>query len=191
MAETEFDINSLKSTSNTKLEKTLESLDKDLDSLRTGRATPAMLDNIKVDNYGQNVPIANIGTVSIPDPRTILITVWDKALVMQVESAIHTSNLGVNPVVDGVKIKLPIPPLTEERRKEMTKKASEFAEKAKIAIRQIRKNYLEDLKTAQKNKLMSEDELKRETEGFDKSVKTFNDKIDAGVAKKSKEIMTI
>ncbi|MCL2566784.1 MAG: ribosome recycling factor [Alphaproteobacteria bacterium] len=190
MAE-EFNINSLKSTSNTKLEKTLESLDKDLQTLRTGRATPAILDSVRVDNYGQNVPIANVGTISVPDPRTILITVWDKALVMQVESAIQSADLGINPVVEGVKIKLPIPALTEERRKEMTKKASEYAEKAKIAVRQIRKNYLEDLKTAQKDKLLSEDDLKRETEIFEKIIKTFNDKVDAGVARKSKEIMTI
>ncbi|MDR0484005.1 MAG: ribosome recycling factor [Alphaproteobacteria bacterium] len=190
MAE-EFNIDSLKSASNLKLEKTLDSLDKDLHTLRTGRATPAMLDGVKVENYGQFVPIANVGTISSPDPRTILITVWDKALVFQVESAIHSSDLGINPVVEGVKIKLPIPPLTEERRKEMTKKASEYAEKAKIAVRQIRKNYLEDLKTAQKNKFLSEDDLKRESENFEKTIKSFNDKIDTNAAKKSKEIMTI
>lgn len=190
MAE-EFDINGLKSTTNIKLEKSLDVLDKDLQGLRTGRATPAMLDNVKVENYGQMVPISQLGTISVPDPRTLSINLWDKTTILKVEAALQTSDLGINPVVSGDIIRLPIPPLTEERRKEMTKKASEYAEKTKIAIRQIRKNFLEDLKTAQKDKAMSEDDFKRESEGFEKVIKTFSDKIDAIVDKKSKEIMTV
>ncbi len=190
MAE-EFNIDLLKSTTNSKLDKTLEVLDKDLQGLRTGRATPAMLDNVKVENFGQMVPISQLGTISVPDPRTLVINLWDKSMILAVESALQTSDLGINPVVSGDIIRLPIPPITEERRKEMVKRSSEYSEKSKIAIRQIRKNYLEDLKSAQKNKLLSEDEFKRESDSFEKVVKTFSDKIDSIIDKKSKEIMTI
>jgi ribosome recycling factor len=185
----EFDINSLKSNTNTKIDKTLEVLDRDLQGLRTGKATPAMLDNVRVDNFGQMVPIHQIGSIATSDATTLTINLWDKNTIKAVEAAIQTSGLGINPVVSGTTIRLPIPPLTEERRKDFAKKTSEMAEKAKIAIRQIRQGYLETLKTAQKNKMMSEDELKRETDSFEKEVKSFSDKIDAIAKKKAEDIM--
>lgn len=187
----EFDISSLKSNTNTKLDKSLEVLDKDLQGLRTGKATPAMLDNVKVENFGQMVPINQLGSISSSDATTLTISLWDKNNIKAVEAAIQTSGLGINPVVSGTIIRLPIPPLTEEKRKEMGKKAKEFAEKAKIAIRQIRQGYLDELKKAQKNKLMSEDELKRESEAFEKIVKNFSDKIDSMAEQKAKDLMKI
>lgn len=187
----DFDINSLKSTTNTKLDKTLEVLDRDLQGLRTGKATPAMLDNIRVDNFGQMVPLNQVGSISATDATTLTINLWDKNIIKAVEAAIQTSGLGINPVVAGNIIRLPIPPLTEEKRKEMAKKAKEFAEKAKIAMRQIRQGYLDNLKSAQKNKLLSEDELKRETEAFEKIIKAFSDKIDSIVDQKAKDLMKI
>lgn len=185
----ELDINSLKSITNTKLDKTLEVLDKDLQGLRTGKATPAMLDNVRVDVYGTMTPLNQVGSITTPDATTLAINVFDKNCLKEVEKAIQGACF--NPVVTGTLIRIPIPPLTEETRKGMGKKAKEFAEKAKIATRQIRQGYLDELKKAQKNKLLSEDELKRETEAFEKIIKGFSDKIDSIVDQKAKDLMKI
>ncbi len=186
----DFNIDVAKKEIIVKFEKTLDSLDKDLQTLRTGRASTTMLDGIRVDYFGQLSPLSQVATITT-EPRTIIVTLWDRGMIIPVEAAIRAANIGINPVVEGVKIRLPIPPLTEERRKELVKKIAEFSEKAKISLRQIRKHYLDDLKLAQKNKYISEDDLKTESEHFEKDVKNFIDKVDIYSDKKSKEIMTI
>jgi ribosome recycling factor len=150
-----------------------------------------MLASIKVDSYGSLVPISQIGTVSVPDSRTIVINIWDKGLIIPLEAAIRNSDLGLNPVVEGTKMRLPVPALTEERRKEVTKKASEFAEKSKIAIRQVRKLFLDALKEMEKNKEISEDDHKYEADQFEKIVKDCIKSVEEVLKKKSQEIMTI
>ena len=126
-----------------KMSLTLAYFEKELSSLRTSRANPSMLDNLTVESYGSNVPVSQLGNISVPDPTTITIQVWDSNMVKSIESAITDSNLGINPQIDGQLIRLPIPKLSEERRKELSKIASEYAENSKVAIRNIRRETIE------------------------------------------------
>lgn len=174
-----------------KFAKVLEALNKDFASLRLGRANPQLLDNVYIEAYGDKVKLQDVATISVPDARTLLISVWDKSLVNKVEASIFESNLGVTPLVDGVKIKLHLAPLTEERRKEVSNHAGEFAEKAKIAIRQLRKHFLDKLKSLKKDKLLSEDEYKAEEANVEKEVKKFIVDIDRLLDQKCIEIMKI
>ena len=135
--------------------------EKELNSLRTSRANPSMLDNIFVDAYGSKTPLNQLGNISVQDASTITIQVWDSSLIKSIENAITESNLGINPQTDGQLIRLPIPKLSEERRKEIIKIASEFAENSKVTIRNIRRDFIEILKMKKKNSNLSEDELKR------------------------------
>ena len=151
-----FDINEITQ----KMSKTLVSFKKDLGTLRTGRANPSMLDLIRVDVYGQKMPINQLATVTIPEPRTIAIQVWDKNNVKLVDSEIKKSNLGVNPQVDGQILRIRIPQLTEERRKELTKVLKNLGEKGKVSIRNIRRESNDNIKKLLKEKTISEDESK-------------------------------
>ena len=144
-----------------KMNNALVHFEKELNTLRTSRASPNMLDNINVDAYGSKTPLNQLGNVSIPDPNTITIQIWDSSLVKQIENAITDSNLGINPQIDGQLIRLPIPKLSEERRKELTKVASEYAENSKISIRNIRRDSIEFNKKEKKELNLSEDELKK------------------------------
>ena len=135
--------------------------EKELSTLRTSRANPAMLDNVFVDAYGTKTPLNQLGNISIQDASTITIQIWDTSLIKVVESAITESNLGINPQTDGQIIRLPIPKLSEERRKEIIKIASEFAENSKVAVRNIRRDFIESSKNEKKDSNLSEDELKR------------------------------
>ena len=144
-----------------KMDNALVHFEKELNTLRTSRASPNMLDNINVDAYGSKTPLNQLGNVSIPDPNTITIQIWDSSLVKQIENAITDSNLGINPQIDGQLIRLPIPKLSEERRKELTKVASEYAENSKISIRNIRRDSIEFNKKEKKELNLSEDELKK------------------------------
>ena len=146
---------------NNKMNSAIAHLDKELNSLRTSRANPSMLDNLFVEAYGSKTPVNQLGNVSIPDSSTITIQVWDNTLVKNIESAILDSNLGLNPQVDGQLIRLPIPKLSEERRKELTKIASEYAENSKVSIRNIRRDFIELKKKEKKDSNLSEDELKK------------------------------
>ena len=136
--------------------------EKELNSLRTSRANPAMVDNIFVDAYGSKTPLNQLGSVSAQDASTIMIQIWDTSLIKAIENAITESNLGINPQVDGQIIRLPIPKLSEERRKEIIKIASEFAENSKVTVRNIRRDFIEYSKNEKKNSNISEDELKKE-----------------------------
>ena len=176
---------------NQKMQKTLEVFNKELGALRTGRANANMLDLIKVDVYGQKMPINQLGTITTPEPRTINIQVWDLNNVNLIDSSIKKSELGLNPQIDGQLIRLPIPDLSEERRSEMKKMIKSMGEKCKISIRNIRREGNDDLKNSLKKKEISEDEEKK----FEKEIQEITDNhikiIDQKVVDKEKEIMTI
>ena len=176
---------------NQKMDKTIEVFDKELGSLRTGRANANMLDLVKVDVYGQKMPINQLGTITTPEPRMINIQVWDLNNVNLIDSAIKKSELGLNPQIDGQLIRLPIPDLSEERRNEMKKMIKAMGEKCKISIRNIRREANDELKNLLKKKEISEDDEKK----FEKDVQNYTDKhiklIDEKVISKEKEIMTI
>ena len=180
-----------KSTYNQKMQKTLEVFNKELGSLRTGRANANMLDLIRVDVYGQKMPINQLGTITTPEPRMINIQVWDLNNVSLVDSAIQKSELGLNPQIDGQLIRLPIPDLSEERRNEMKKMIKSMGEKCKISIRNIRREANDESKNLLKNKDISEDDEKK----YEKEIQKLTDDhiklIDDKVIAKEKEIMTI
>ena len=174
-----------------KMDKAIEVFSKELSSLRTGRANAAMLDLIRVDVYGQQMPINQIGSITTPEPRIINIQVWDQNNVSLIDAAIQKSELGLNPQVDGQLIRLPIPELNEERRTELKKLIKSMGEKCKISIRNIRRDANEELKKLLKSKDIGEDEEK----SFEKNVQQITDKhisiVDEKVSTKEKEIMTI
>ena len=176
---------------NQKMTKTFDVFLKELSSLRTGRANASMLDLIKVDVYGQKMPINQLATITTPEPRVINIQVWDSNNVNLIDSAIKKSDLGLNPQIDGQLIRLPIPDLSEERRIEIKKVIKSMGEKCKVSIRNIRREGNEDLKKKLKSKEISEDDEKK----FEKIIQTFTDnfvkKIEEKVTSKEKEIMTI
>jgi len=176
---------------NQKMDKTFEVFTKELSSLRTGRANSKMLDLVKVDVYGQKMPINQLGTITTPEPRMINIQVWDLNNVNLIDSAIKKSELGLNPQIDGQLIRLPIPDLSEERRNEIKKMIKTMGEKCKVSIRNIRREANDDLKNLLKKKEISEDDEKK----FEKQIQNFTDdhikKIDEKVISKEKEIMTI
>ena len=173
------------------MDKAIEVFSKELSSLRTGRANASMLDLIKVDVYGQKMPINQIGSITTPEPRMINIQIWDGGNVPLVESAIRKSELGLNPQIDGQLIRLPIPELNEERRSELKKMIKSMGEKCKIAIRNIRRDGNEDLKKLLKSKEISEDDEK----SFQKKIQDITDNhiktVENKVSSKEKEIMTI
>ena len=176
---------------NLKMDKTIEVFNKELGSLRTGRANASMLDLIKVDVYGQKMPINQLGTITTPEPRMINIQVWDLNNVNLLDSAIKKSELGLNPQIDGQLIRLPIPDLSEERRNEMKKIIKSMGEKCKVSIRNIRREANDNLKNLLKKKEISEDDEKKN----EKEIQVLTDKhinlIDERVSSKEKEIMTI
>ena len=182
-----FNINNF----NQKMAKTLDVFTKELSALRTGRANATMLDLVKVDVYGQKMPINQLGSITTPDPRMINIQVWDLNNVSLIDSAIKKSELGLNPQIDGQLIRLPIPNLSEERRNEMKKMIKSMGEKSKISIRNIRREANDDLKNLQKKREISEDDEKK----YEKEIQTLTDKhislVDNKVTQKEKEIMTI
>ena len=182
-----FDDNSYKS----KMSKTIEVFSKELNSLRTGRANSSMLDLIKIDVYGQKMPINQLGTITTPEPRSINIQVWDINNVNQIDSAIKKSELGLNPQIDGQLTRLPVPDLSEERRLELKKIVKSMGEKCKVSIRNIRREGNDNLKKLLKSKDISEDDEKK----FEKIVQGYTDNniklIDDKVLLKEKEIMTI
>ena len=174
-----------------KMDKTIEVFTKELSSLRTGGANAAMLDLVKVDVYGQQMPINQVGSITTPEPRMINIQIWDQNNVALVDAAIRKSELGLNPQIDGQLIRLPIPELNEERRTELTKMIKSTGEKCKVSIRNIRREANEELKKLLKSKEIGEDEEK----SFEKNVQTITDNhisiVDEKITSKEKEIMTI
>ena len=151
-----------------RMDKAVAALKEEFASLRTGRASANLLDQIHVDAYGSSVPINQVGGVNVPEARMITVNVWDRGLVVSVEKAIRNSNLGLNPVVDGQTLRIPIPPLTEERRKEIAKIAGKYAEQQRIAVRNIRRDAIEHLRAFKKDGSLAEDEEKRTEDAVQK-----------------------
>ncbi|UOR15254.1 ribosome recycling factor [Qipengyuania aquimaris] len=168
----------------------VESLRGDLSGLRTGRANTSLLDPVVVEVYGSMMPLNQVATVSAPEPRMLSVQVWDKANVTAVEKGIAKANLGLNPMIDGQNVRLPMPDLTEERRKDLAKVASEYGEKAKIAIRNVRRDGMEALKEDEKKKEISEDEQKRMEGEVQKMTDAHVAEADEAVSKKQQEILS-
>ncbi len=175
----------------TRMEKAVESVRHELTKIRTGRATTALLDDVKVEAYGSETPINQVGNLSVSDAHTIAIQVWDKGLMGAVEKAIRNANLGLNPMNDGQMIRVPMPPLTEERRVEISKLVKKFGEEGKISVRNVRRDAMEHLKKAEKADHFSEDDRKRGEDEVQKKTDHQIKEIDNLVAVKEKEVMAV
>ena len=174
-----------------KMENTLSFFEKELSSVRTSRASVTMLDNIQVNSYGTKTPINQLGNISIPDSNLITIQVWDVNLIKPIESAILESNLGINPQTDGQLIRLPIPKLSEERRNELAKVVAQYAENSKVAIRNIRREIMDSIKKNEKDKNISQDEMKKKSSDVQKMTDEYVSKIDLIASKKQTEILKV
>jgi ribosome recycling factor len=174
-----------------KMKKAVEFTRQELAKLRTGKATLALLDDIRIDYYGQKLPVAQVATLNTPDAHLITIQPWDKSILAEIEKAIQAANIGLNPANDGTMIRLPVPPLTEERRKEIVKIAKKFIEDGKISVRNIRRDSNEHLKKAEKDEHVSEDERKRGEAEVQKLTDKYVKALDDLFAAKEKEIMEV
>lgn len=174
-----------------RMEGALEALHREFSGLRTGRASPNLLDPIQVDAYGGTMPINQVAGVSVPEPRMITVTVWDQSLVKATEKAIRESELGLNPMIEGNMLRIPIPELNEERRNDLTKVASKYAEQAKVAVRNVRRDGMDGIKKAEKDGDMGQDEMHRRQDEIQKLTDDFVGKIDAALATKEEEIMQV
>ncbi|MGA0607109.1 ribosome recycling factor [Phenylobacterium sp. VNQ135] len=174
-----------------RMEKAVAALKEEFGSLRTGRASASLLDQIHVEAYGSSMPLNQVAAVSVPEPRMISVNVWDRGMVVSVEKAIRQSDLGLNPVVDGQNLRIPIPPLTEERRKDLAKIAGKYAEQQRVAVRNIRRDANEDLRKAQKDNVISQDEEKRMETDVQKMTDEAIKRIDEALKTKEQEIMQV
>ena len=174
-----------------RMARSIEAFKKDLGKIRTGRASFSLLDGIKVDYYGTPTPLSQVGTLSVPESRMITVTPWDAKMVGPIEKAIQASGLGLNPSNDGKMVRIPIPPLTEERRKDLVKVVKKMAEDARISVRNIRRESLEKVKEREKKKEISEDEMKRWQDRVQKETDSYVKKIDEILKAKEQEIMEV
>lgn len=174
-----------------KFQKSLDSYKTDLSAFRTGKASPAILDGVTINYYGQKTPLNQAASISSPDARMLIVQPWDKTQLKEIETAIRSANLGLNPINDGHFIKVPIPSLTEERRKEIVKQISQLTEKFRVSQRHIRREAIDEIKKAQKEKAITEDDEKKYTELVEKELKNFLKSLDELAAKKEKEVMEI
>ncbi len=174
-----------------RMDKAVAALKEEFGSLRTGRASSSLLDQIMVDAYGSMVPLNQVASVSAPESRSLSVSVWDKGVTVSVEKAIRNSGLGFNPVVEGQNLRIPIPPLTEDRRKDLVKVAGKYAEQQKIAVRNIRRDANDDLKKAEKDKVISEDELKKLETEVQKLTDDAIKRVDEALKAKEVEIMQV
>lgn len=185
------DFNEIKNDTKNRMEKTLEALKNDFGGLRAGRAHASLIDGIMVDAYGSITPLNQIGTVSVPDARTLSLSIWDRGLAKAAEKAIRESDLGLNPVSDGQLIRIPIPPLSEERRKELSKVAGKYTEASKVAVRNIRRDGIDGIKKLKKDNAISEDEEKRFETEIQKMTDDSIKKIDEALSLKEKDILQV
>jgi ribosome recycling factor len=169
----------------------VQTLKHEFGGLRTGRASVSLLEPVTVDAYGSAMPLNQVGTVNAPEPRMLTVQVWDRGLVIAVDKAIRAAGLGLNPQVDGQLLRIPIPPLTEDRRKELTKIASKYSEAARVAVRNIRRDGMEHLKKLEKEHQISEDEQKSQSDKVQKATDSHIKEIDDAYAAKEKEIMQV
>jgi len=174
-----------------KMAKTIETLKRELQSVRAGRATPALLDRVTVDYYGTPTPVNQLATVTVPEPRMLVIQPWDKGVIQDIEKAIQKSDLGLNPMNDGSVIRIVIPPMTEERRMELVKLVRKMGEDAKVAIRNVRRDANDEIRKKEKNGELSTDESHRQQEQVQKLTDQFIQEVDTLVRDKEKDIMEV
>ena len=174
-----------------RMDKAVAALKEEFISLRTGRATAGLLDQVMVEAYGATSPITQVGSVSVPDPRSLTVSVWDRGLVVSVEKAIRNAGLGLNPVVEGQNLRIPVPPLTEERRRDLAKLAGRYAEQQRIAVRNVRREANDDLKKAEKDGAINQDELKRMGDEVQKLTDDAVKRVDEALKTKEHEIMQV
>jgi ribosome recycling factor len=174
-----------------RMDKSVAALKEEFGSLRTGRANAGLLDQVMVEAYGSTVPISQVGSVSVPEPRSLTVSIWDRGLVVSVEKAIRNAGLGLNPVVEGQNLRVPIPPLTEDRRKDLVKLAAKYAEHQRIAVRNVRREANEDLKKAEKAGVITQDELKRHESEVQKMTDEAVRRVDEALKTKEQEIMQV
>lgn len=174
-----------------KMKKAVEVVRQEFIKIRTGKATTTLLDGVKIDYFGTLMPLNQVGTVGTPDIRMITVTPWDKAMIGPIEKAILAANIGLNPANDGTVIRLPVPPLNEERRKELVKLIKKFAEDGKVALRNVRRDAIDHLKKSEKEEHFSEDERKRGEEDVQKLIDKYIKEIESLVTHKEKEIMEV
>lgn len=173
------------------MHKTLENLAHELSSIRTGKANPAILDVIRVNYYGQTVPVKQVANISVPDPRSLVIQPWDRSMIGEIEKAIQASDLGLNPQNDGGTIRLPIPTLTEERRRDLVKVCKRIGEEARVAVRNVRRDANEKIKRMEKEHELSEDDMRARQDAVQKLTDAFIKKVDEAVVAKEKEVLEI
>lgn len=174
-----------------RMDKSVSALKDEFGALRTGRASAGLLDQVQVEAYGSRMPISQVGAVSVPDPRAITVSVWDKAVVVSVEKAIRNAGLGLNPVVEGQNLRIPIPPLTEERRRDLVKLAGKYAEQQRIAVRNVRREAMDDLRKAEKDAVITQDDHKRLEHEVQKLTDESVRRIDDALKTKEQEIMQV
>jgi ribosome recycling factor len=185
------DIAALKTETKRRMEGAVEALHKEFGGLRTGRASTSLLEPVTVEAYGQAMPLNQVGTVGVPEPRMLTVQVWDKGMVKAVEKAIMDAGLGLNPQADGQMVRIPIPPLNEERRKELAKVAGKYSEEARIAVRNVRRHAMDELKKAEKDGGISEDEHRQYSDEVQKLTDGFVKQIDDALSHKEAEIMQV
>ncbi len=174
-----------------RMDSALEALRREFASVRTGKAVPALLDSVRVEAYGSKVPLNQVGTVAAPEPRLLTVTPWDKSLLKEIDRGLRESDLGLNPSNDGTVIRIPIPALTEERRKEFVKVLHKLAEEGRVAIRQARKDANDDIKASQKKEGLSEDDIRREQDKVQKLTDQYIAKVEETLKHKEAEVMEV
>jgi ribosome recycling factor len=174
-----------------RMDKAIAALKEEFASLRTGRASASLLDQVMVEAYGATTPISAVAAISVPEPRAISVSVWDRGVVAAVDKAIRSAGLGLNPVVEGQTLRVPIPPLTEERRRDLTKIAAKYAEQQKVAIRNVRRDANDDLKKAEKDSVINQDEQKRMETEVQKMTDEAVKRVDEALKTKEQEIMQV
>jgi ribosome recycling factor len=184
-------LDDIKKDASTRMGKCVETFQGDLKKLRTGRAHPSLIENMKVDYYGTDTPLKQVANISVEDARTLVVSPWEKSMVQAIEKAIHKSDLGLNPMSAGTVIRIPLPPLTEERRRDITKVVRADAENARVAVRNVRRDVIADVKEALKEKLITQDDEKKAEQDIQKLTDKYVADIDAQLAAKEKEIMQV
>lgn len=184
-------LDEIKTDAVNRMQKCVQTFLADLKKMRTGRAHPSLVENLKVDYYGAESPLSQVANISVEDARTLVVSPWDKSLVQAIEKAIHKSDLGLSPMSAGAVIRIPLPPLTEERRRDITKVVRNDAENARVSVRNVRRDVLADVKEALKEKLITQDDERRAQEEIQKLTDKYVAEIDQHLASKEKEIMQV
>jgi ribosome recycling factor len=184
-------VDEIQTDADQRMQKTLASVNQELGGIRSGKATPALLDNVKVDAYGQKTPLNQVASISVPDPKSLVVQPWDKNIIGEVVKAIQTAELGFNPMVEGNIVRIPVPPLSEDRRRDLVKLCKKIAEDGKVAVRNIRRDANEKLKKAEKEKQISEDEQHKAADDIQKLTDKYIQDIDDLAEAKEQELMSV